>query len=81
MQANDSKGSNNWELVLKNNWFSISIPKCDGDDLLLTNAGPGWYRGLADPEWDPGENHQESWGNICFQDKEQHVSAQCKMQH
>lgn len=50
-------------------------------DLILTNAGPSWNRGLADPERDPGEDHQQNGGNIRLQDKEQHISAQSKMQH
>lgn len=49
--------------------------------LLLTNAGPSWHRGLADPERDPGQNHQQNGGNIRLQDEEEHISAQCKMQH
>lgn len=49
--------------------------------MILTNTGPSGDRGLADPERDPGENHQQNGGNIRLQDKEQHISAQCKMQH
>lgn len=49
-------------------------------NLELTNAGPSRYRGLADPERDPGQNHQQNGGNIRLQDEEQDVSTQCKMQ-
>lgn len=49
--------------------------------MALTNASPSWNRRLADPERDPGENHQQNGRNICLQDEEQHVSTQCKMQY
>lgn len=47
--------------------------------VVRTDAGPGRNRGLADPERHPGENHQQDGGNIRLQDKEQHVSTQCKV--
>lgn len=45
----------------------------------LTDTRPSWHWRLADPERDPGQNHQQNGRNVRLQDKEQYVSTQCKM--
>lgn len=36
-------------------------------------------RRLADPEGDPGENHQQAGGHVCFQDEVQDAPLQLEM--
>lgn len=49
------------------------------NQAALTNTGPGWHGGLADPERDPGQNHQQGGGDVRLQNKEQHISPQGKV--